>query len=113
MHAFTQIQDKTSEWNIELWTCFLDFQKAFDSLEHAAIWKALASQGVSSAYVEVLKRLYAAQSGKVAILSQESRAFMLGRGVKQGDLLSTLLSNAALDKRSEMCATNGKSTDMD
>ena len=97
LHAFTQIQEKTAEWQIELWTCFLDFQKAFDSVEHDAIWAALAKQNVSAGYIEILKRLSASQVGRVSVLSQLSRPFALGRGTKQGDPLSTLLFNAVLE----------------
>ena len=97
LHAFAQIQEKTSEWNVELWTCFLDFQKAFDSVEHAAIWQALERQGVNNAYIEVLKRLYTSQVGMVTIATKTSRRFALERGTKQGDPLSTLLFNAVLE----------------
>ena len=44
LHAFAQIQEKSSECNVELWTCFLDFQKAFDSVEHKAIWEELGER---------------------------------------------------------------------
>ena len=72
-------------------------QRAFDSVEHSAIWEALAKQGVHGSYSEVLRRLYASQSGWVAEATETSTPFVLGRGTKQGDLLSALLFNAVLE----------------
>ena len=80
-----------------LWTCFIDYEKAFDSIEHDAIWAALAKQGISGGYIELLQRLYADQHGRVSVDSMISRAFALGRGTKQGDPLSTLLFNAVVE----------------
>ena len=97
VHAFAQVQEKSAEWQVEMWTCFLDFEKAFDSVEHEAIWKALVSQGVEPAYIHILKKLYGAQKGRVAVTGKLSRLFDLGRGTKQGDPLSTLLFNAVLE----------------
>ena len=37
IQALSQVQEKTHEWQIEIWACFLDFQKASDSVEHKAI----------------------------------------------------------------------------
>ena len=71
--------------------------RPFDSVEHKTIWEALARQGVDKDYIEVLKRLYANQLGKITVVSQTSRAFEIGRGTKQGDPLSTLLFNAVLE----------------
>ena len=75
----------------------MDFQKAFDSVEHKAIWEALERQGVDKAYIEVLRRLYANQLGKMSVLSQTSRAFEIQRATKQGDPLSTLFFKAVFE----------------
>ena len=97
LHTLVQIQEKTLEWQIPLWTCFIDFEKAFDSIEHDAIWNALSRQGVSDGYVELLQRLYADQLSRVSVDAMLSRSFCVQRGVKQGDPLSTLLFNAVLE----------------
>jgi hypothetical protein len=97
LHAFAQIQEKSSEWNVELWTCLLDFQKAFDSVEHKAIWEALGHQGIGRGYIDIIRKLYTSQVGRVSVDCKMSRGFCLGRGTKQGDPLSTLLFNAVLE----------------
>ena len=97
LHTLMQIQEKTHEWQIPLWICFIDFEKAFDSIEHHAIWGALQRQGVSDGYIELLQRLYAGQTSQVLVDSMLSRKFEVQRGTKQGDPLSTLLFNAVLE----------------
>ena len=97
MHTLAQIQEKAAEWQMPLWTCFIDFEKAFDSIEHKAIWQALEKQCLNAGYIELFQRLYAHQHVKVALDSMLSRPFELARGTKQGDPLSTLLFNAVLE----------------
>ena len=97
LHTLMQIQEKTAEWQIPLWTCFIDFEKAFDSIEHDAIWAALQRQGVSDGYIEVLQRMYKGQTSQVSVDAMLSRSFEIQRGTKQGDPLSTLLFNAVLE----------------
>ena len=63
LHALTQVQEKTSEWQLETWMAFIDFQKAFDSVEHHAIWSALKALGVDTGYIRVLQKVYGGQTG--------------------------------------------------
>ena len=64
LFTITQIIERLNEHNLPLWICAIDFKKAFDTVEHQAIWHALASQGVPSRYVRILQALYSDQVGK-------------------------------------------------
>ena len=97
LHTLMQIQEKANEWQIPLWTCFIDFEKAFDSIEHDAIWGALERQGIADGYIELLQRLYAGQKSQVSVDNMLSRCFCIERGTKQGNPLSTMLFNAVLE----------------
>ena len=68
----------------------MDFEKAFDTIEHEALWTVLADQSVDVAYIDLLKTLYRKQTATV-VAGTESRVFTLQRGVKQGDPISALL----------------------
>ena len=70
--------------------CLVDFEKAFDTVEHEPLWQVLEEQGVHPAYVHLLKTLYKEQSATVTA-GCKSRSFKLERGVKQGDPISALL----------------------
>ena len=76
--------------------CLVDFEKAFDTVEHEPLWDVLVEQGVHPAYVDLLKVLYKDQSATV-IAGCRSREFSLQRDVKQGDPISALLFIAVME----------------
>ena len=88
--------EKVNEFGKPLWIATLDFQKAFDSVSHAAIWEALAKQGVHTTYIDLLQRLYDGQLAYVQT-DQPSRQFPIHRGTKQGDPISPILFNAVIE----------------
>lgn len=96
LFTVVQVIEKLSEFNLPLWMCALDFRKAFDTIEHFAIWKALKEQAVPNTYVATLRNLYSKQVRKV-ITPTTSREFRLGSGAKQGDPMSPALFNAVLE----------------
>ena len=75
-----------------LWFASLDLRKAFDRVEWTQLFGALSSQGLANEYLTLLKVLY---SGQIGVLG-DARTFNIQRGVRQGDVLSPLLFNAAL-----------------
>jgi len=91
--VFEGVTEKCIEWNIPLWMASLDLRKAFDRVEYPALFEALQAQGVPPAYLALLAEMYRGQSGHL----REAEDFQIGRGVKQGDIISPLLFNAALE----------------
>ena len=80
------------EWNLPLWALSVDLRKAFDKLEHNALLSSLSELGLPSEYVALLKCIYSEQIGTVNGVS-----FPIYRGVRQGDILSPMLFNAATE----------------
>ena len=66
--------ERSSEWNTEVWLALVDFEKAFDTVEHDSLWKALEELGVEPAYVDLLKALYSNQVATVAAQDALRRA---------------------------------------
>ena len=60
---------------------YLDFRKAFDTIEHDELWAALIDQGVSRAYVNLLSSLYCDQAAHVKT-DRMSRHFNIERRTK-------------------------------
>ena len=69
--------------------------KAFDSITHKSIWKALNSCGINHEYISLLKKIYKDQKASVQMVV-ESNMFEIEKGTKWGDLLSSLLFNTVL-----------------
>ena len=65
----------------------MDFQQAFDTLGHDALWPALLEQKVTNNYVNSLRKLYTNQIGCVWS-DRTSKKFSIERGTNQGDPLS-------------------------
>lgn len=62
-------------------------------MDHYFVFKSLGYHGLEPSYILLLQVLYANQTGSI----KESRSFSIQRGVKQGDILSSILFNCALD----------------
>ena len=63
--TFRMIEQKCHEWGIKMWIATIDFTKAFDSITHKSIWKALNSCGINHEYTSVLKNIYKDQKASV------------------------------------------------
>ena len=96
LYTLSQLQEKAAEWRQDIWICAVDFKKAFDTVEHRAVWTALTSQRVPSRYVELLRGLYEGQTGRV-VADKASRTFKITRGTKQGGPISPSLFSAVLE----------------
>lgn len=97
-HIFvvTQLIEKCNEYNNTLYICFIDFTKAFDSIEHQAIWEALTQQGIDKEYVELLYNIYSKCSAKIR-MERDGSEFPVRKGVRQGDPLSPKIFSAVLE----------------
>ena len=90
--TYRMIEQKCHEWGIKMWIATIDFTKAFDSITHKSIWKALKSCGINHEYISLLKKIYIDQKASVQT-DVESNMFEIKKGTKQGDPLSSLLLN--------------------
>ena len=97
LHTVNQMIEKTSEYRIPLAVAFVDYSKAFDSVEISEVISALSEQGIQTAYIKVLKHIYRYSQAYIR-LHEDSKPFPLARGVRQGDTSSPKLFTACLEK---------------
>ena len=76
---------------------FIDFEKAFDSVDRNTLWKILRHYGIPKKYVEIIQTSYENLSCKVIHGAQLTEAFGIQTGVRQGCLLSPFLFLLAID----------------
>ncbi|XP_063539716.1 uncharacterized protein LOC134748833 [Cydia strobilella] len=97
IHALRQVIQKTEEYNLPLCLAFVDYEKAFDSIETWAVLQSLQRCQIDYRYIEVLKCLYENATMSVRLQGQSSKPIPLQRGVRQGDVISPKLFTAALE----------------
>ncbi len=70
---------------------FLDFYKAFDTVEHAFMYEALRHFGFGPKFVKTVQTLYKDITSNVSLSSGTSPRFAIGRGIRQGCPISPFL----------------------
>ena len=75
---------------------FLDFEKAFDSIEWTWIFDTLTAFGIPPAFITLIRMCYHAPHACIIVNGHRSRPFTVGRGVRQGCPLSPLLFALAI-----------------
>ena len=78
-----------------MWTATVDFTKAFDSISHNSIWKALLSCNVDHGYVCLLKKFTKIRRHQYR-QTKRVKFSISKKGSKQGDPMSSLLFNTVL-----------------
>jgi hypothetical protein len=80
--------DKSWEYDINQYICFLDLEKAFDRVPRQKIWEVLYSSGVDPKLLDAIKSTYRNQRSSVL---GGKIYFTVKTGVRQGSVLSPLL----------------------
>ena len=70
-----------------------DYAKAFDCVDHNKLWKILKEMGIPNHLTHLLRNLYAGQEATVRTGNGTTELFQIGKGVRQGCLLSPCLFN--------------------
>ena len=85
------IIEKTREFQIHIYFCFIDYAKAFDCVDHNILWKILEVMGIPDHLTCLLRNLYAGQEATVRTEHGITDWFQIGEGVHQGYILSPCL----------------------
>lgn len=92
-----QAISKYWEYNKEFHGIFIDFSKAYDSLDRAKIWDKMKKFGVPRKLINLIKMTIEGSRCKVKIDGTMSESFEVKTGVRQGDGLSPILFNIAIE----------------
>ena len=79
---------KKQEFQKIMYFCFIDYAKAFDCVDHNKLWKILKEMGIPDQLICLLRNLYAVKTGHGT-----TDWFQIGKGVRQGCILSPCLFN--------------------
>ena len=73
--------------------CFIDYAKAFDCVDHNKLWKILKEMGIPDHLTCLLRNLCTGQEATVRTGHGTTDWFPIGKGVRQGYILSPCLFN--------------------
>ena len=85
------IMEKAREFQKNIYLCFIDYTKAFDSVDHNKPWKILKVMGIPDHLTCLLRHLFAGQEATVRTEHTTTYWFKIGEGVQQGCILSPCL----------------------
>ena len=108
--ALRIIVERSIEWNSPLLVNFIDFEKAFDSIDRDTLWKLLRHYGIPPKIVTLIQKMYDGTNCKVLHEGRLTDSFKIKTGVRQRCLLSPFLFILAVDwlmKESTSGSRNG------
>ena len=84
---------KAREFQKNIYFCFIDYAKDFDCVDHNKLWKIVQEMGIPDHLTCLLRNLYSGQEATVRTGHGTTDWFQIGKGVRQGCILSPCLFN--------------------
>ena len=100
------IIEKAREFQKNIYFCFTDYAKAFDCMDHNKLWKILEEMGIPDHLTCLLRNLYTGQEATVRTGHGTTDWFQIGKGVRQGSILSPCLFNLYAEHAEKAMATH-------
>ena len=87
------IIEKATEFQKNIYFCFIDYVKVFDCVDHNKLWKIPWEMEMPDQPTCLLRNLYVGQEATVRTGHEATDCFQMGKGVHQGCILSPCLFN--------------------
>ena len=84
---------KPREFQKNICFCYIEYSKAFHCIDHNKVWKILKEKGIPNHLTCLLSNLYSGQEATVTTGHGPTDWFQIGKGVRQGCILSPCLFN--------------------
>ena len=91
------ILEQSTELNTPLYANFIDYSKAFDSIDRSTLWKIMANYGIPDKLINLIKSMYKDSGGQILHKGKLTDFFSIVTGVRQGCLISPFLFLLAID----------------
>src|SRR3989454_945667 len=101
------IAEKASRNSKIVYNCFVDFQKAFDSIKLDIIWATLRSYGVGKRLVQILRDMGERSKMAVKVGHEVGEWFTTTIGTRQGDPISPNIFITYLERVMDVIQDNG------
>ena len=77
---------KSRECGHNLYICFIDYRKAFDSVVHDVLWTSMVEMGFPAHIIQLIEGRYDNQKAVVRTNYGLTKFFHIGKGVRQGNV---------------------------
>ena len=91
------IIEQSLEWNSPLYINFIDFEKAFDSVDRHTLWRLMKHYGIPEKIISMVQSIYQVMFCRVMHSGQISESFEAKTGLRHGCLLSPFLFLLVID----------------
>lgn len=98
LFTLRQILEKTWEFNISTYQVFVDFKQAYDSIDRGTLLATMADFEIPQKLISMVHCTLSHTWCQVGVQSAMSESFETVTGLRQGDSLSPMLFNIALEK---------------
>lgn len=106
LYAITQ--KCLSKKGTKLYVAFVDFKKAFDSVNHQKLLEAIRSEGIKGKFLSLLKSMYDSLLSCVRVNGEYSEFFECPQGVRQGCVLSPNLFSLFINQLASQINETGR-----
>ena len=93
------ITEKYLEMGKELYACFIDYSKAFDTVNHEQLINSLSETEVDDNHIAVIAHLYWQQITQIRKGSDLTEPVKIKRGAREGCVLSSVMFNLYTEHR--------------
>ena len=94
-----------------LYTCFVDFRKAYDSIYRKRQFYRLEEIGLIGKILDIIKSMYKSPTVSLTHQDKISQTFLTTIGLKQGDVRSTILFNIYINNFPRRLLEDSRSPD--
>ena len=92
-----EIQAESFEYKKDTFVLFVDFKQAYDRIKRQKLYEALRELGMKNKLIKMIKLTLKDTDNRVRIKGKLSKKFKVKEGLRQGDPLSPILFNCALE----------------
>ena len=96
--ALRLLIERRREFHKPFLGAYVDFRKAFDSVERWSLWKLLQLRGIPKKIIVLIQSLYSGSESAVRLGGALSEYFPVATGVRQGCVLAPSLFNVCMDR---------------
>jgi len=97
IHILRRIFEGAAAKQLPLYATFIDFKKAFDSINRSVMFSILRNYGIPEKIVQAIRTIYEQSTSRVLVDGKISKEFKTNTGVLQGDVLAPFLFIIVID----------------